>query len=399
MTTYTDVFGGANIYPAEVSYSAQALTASITLVWPAEVAESDLLATRIMDISASGAGLHITMPDARQASNGETVLFNNIGSHAIVVRDNAGVQVVSVGAGEAWQIYLTSNATAAGTWEAFQYGAGVSQANASALAGTGIVAVGTLLSQSVPVTTFSVSYTAGTSDRAKALVWTGTSGTLTLPAPGSVGNNWFVYVRNGGSGALTVDPADASTIDGAATKSFQPTESAIVTTDGTSYYTIGFGQSAAFVFDYTSIDISGTGTYTLSGTELNRIVYKFTGTLTGDRSVVVPATVQQYWVDNSTSGAYTVTIKTSAGSGPTISSGQRAIFYCDGTNVVDADTSTLSTPIAIAQGGTGATSASGARISLGGGSTGIALFVSADSAAAWAALGVAPSGVVDGGTF
>lgn len=399
MTTYTDVFGGANIYPADVSYSAQALTGDITLVWPAEVAESDLLATRIIDISAAAAGRVITMPDARQASTGETVLFNNTGANAIVVKDAAGVQIVSVGAGEAWQIYLTSNSTAAGVWESFQYGASVSEANASALAGTGIVAVGTLLSQSVPVTTFNSPYTAGTSDRARALVWIGTSGTLTLPAPGSVGNNWFVYVRNSGSGALTVDPADTSLIDGGSTKSFQPTESAIITTDGASYYTIGFGQSATFVFDYTSIDISGSGNYTLSGTELNRIVYKFTGTLTGNRNVIVPATVQQYWVDNSTSGAYTVTIKTSGGTGPTISSSQRAIFYCDGTNVVDADTSTLSTPISIAQGGTGATSASAARISLGGGSTGIALFVSADAATAWAALGAAASGVVDGGTF
>ena len=29
--------------------------------------------------------------------------------------------------------------------------------------------------------------------------------------------------------------------------------------DGTGFYTIGFGQSATFVFDYTSIDVSGFG--------------------------------------------------------------------------------------------------------------------------------------------
>jgi hypothetical protein len=59
----------------------------------------------------------------------------------------------------------------------------------------------------------------------------------------------------------------------------------------------------------------------------------------------------------------------------------------------------VSFPITIAQGGTNATTASGARINLGGTSTGIALFTAVDQAAAWAALGVAQAGNINGGTF
>jgi hypothetical protein len=178
---------------------------------------------------------------------------------------------------------------------------------------------------------------------------------------------------------------------------FQPGESAIIATDGINFYTIGFGQSAIFAFDYTVIDVAGTGNYTLAGTELNRIVYKFTGLLTGNRNIIVPATVQQYWIDNQTTGAYTFTVKTSAGTGIVINSGQRNISYCNGSDIIDADSSTLSIPILINQGGTGAITDTGARINLGATSVGDALFTAADQAAAWAALGNMP--LLTGGVF
>jgi len=122
--------------------------------------------------------------------------------------------------------------------------------------------------------------------------------------------------------------------------------------------------------------------------------------LTGNRIVVVPATIQQYWVDNQTTGAFTFTIAPSGGGASVnIAQGSRSILYCDGTDVLEADTAGVSFPITIAQGGTNATTASGARINLGGTSTGIALFTAVDQAAAWAALGVAQAGNINGGTF
>ena len=400
MPIYTDVFGGANIYPSEISYSAIALTADVTLSWPEETSTNTNLATRIIDVTAATASLSIFLPDAKKSGVGNTILFNNQGAQTFIVKNAGGTQIVSIPTGTVWQVYLTDNTTTNGLWESLQFGATVSSANASALAGTGIVAVGTLLSQSVPITQFNSNYTAGDTDRAKMYLWTGSgAGTLTLPSAATVGNNWFMYLRNSGGGQVTLTPSGINTIDGLATKAYQPTESSVIISDGTDFYTLGFGQAATFVFDYTSIAVAGTGNYTLTGSELNRIAYNFTGILTGNRSIIVPATVQQYWVSNATTGAFTLTVKTSAGTGVAVAQGARAILYSDGTNVVDADTSTISTPVSIADGGTGATTSGAALINLGGTTTGIAVFTAATQQAAWTALGVAPSGVVNGGTY
>ena len=399
MPIYTDVFGGANIYPSEISYSAIALSADVVLSWPEETSTNDNLATRIIDVTPSAAGKSIFLPDATKSGTGNTILFNNKGAYTFTVKDSTGVQVGTIAAGTLWQVYLTNNTTAAGIYQLLQYGATTSIANASALAGTGIVAVGALLSQSVPITSFNSDYTAGIADRAIMYNWTGAGGTLTLPDPVTTGTNWFLYLRNSGTGAIVADAPGTTTIDGSGSLSFQPGESAIIATDGANFFTIGFGQSATFAFDYTVIAVGGTGNYTLSGSELNRVSYRFTGVKTGNRAIIVPATVQQYWVDNETTGSYTFTVKTAAGTGVVIADGERAILYSDGTNVLRADTSGISYPIAVAQGGTGATTAGAALINLGGTAVGTGLFTAASQAAAWSVLGAAPSGTVNGGSF
>ena len=393
--SYTDVFGGANIYPSDVSYSLLTLTADVTLSWPEETSASTNLATSIIDVAATAGA--IRLPAANKVATGETILFNNVGAVAFQVQDSVAAQIITVQPGTLWQVYLSDNSTVAGVWKSLQYGASVSQANAAVLAGTGIVAVGTLLSQSIPVTTFNSDYIVGVPDRARMFLWNGVVGTLTLPAASVLGGNWFCYLRNSGTGALLVQPSGMDTIDGVRSLSFQLGESAIITTDGSNFYTIGFGQSATFAFDYTTVDVAGSGNYTLSTTELNRIVYKFTGVLTGNRDVIIPATVQQYWIDNSTTGTFIFKVRTAAGVGIALNSGQRGIFYCNGTDLVDADTSTASFPISVFNGGTGANTAGGALINLGGTAVGIGIFNAVDAAAAWAVLGNMP--LLIGGTF
>ena len=92
--------------------------------------------------------------------------------------------------------------------------------------------------------------------------------------------------------------------------------------------------------------------------------------LTATRSVIVPTSDKVYIVKNGTSGSQSITVKTSAGTGVTIKNGEKRFVYCDGTNVVEAITSigalTLDSPLAVAQGGTGSTSASTALTALGG---------------------------------
>jgi len=398
VTTYTNTFGGTNIYPSDVSYRYVSLTIDQVLDWPLETAPSTDVVASIMDVNATTTSLVITMPDATEAGNGQTTLFNNVGANTFTVKTSTGVVICAPQSGTTFQIYLTDNSTASGTWRSFQYGASVSATNAAALAGLGIKAIATTLNQSTPVSTFSTNYTTGVSDRAKAIVWTGGAGTLSFETAPTLGNDWFVNVRNSGTGDLTLDPSSSETINGASTLVLSPGDSAIVITNGIQFWTIGFGQSAVYAFSLLQIDVSGSGNYTLSVAELNRTAYVFTGTLTGSRDIIVPTTVQQYWVSNQTSGSYTLGLRTSgqASPGVTVSSGARAILYCDGTDVVDADTATIAIPVTVSQGGTGATTASGARTNLGATSIGNAVFTAASTSAAQIALGLDP---IEGGTY
>jgi hypothetical protein len=402
--TYTQIFGGTTIYPSDVTYLALALTADITLEWPLESNVTNAPAARIIDVTPTGA-YSIFLPPADQTGTGQTILFNNLGPNTITVKNSVGGTLLSIAQGEQWQIYLTANTTAAGTWRTFRYGASTAQAQASALAGFGLTATGSTLSQSTPVTLFNSNYTAGAPDRAKMFVWTGALGILTLPTASSVGTDWFIAVRNGGSGNLTIDPQGLETINGAASLTLTPGDSATAVTDGTSWYTLGLGQSALFAFDYTSINLAGlSGNYQLSGQELNRIAYEFTSQpsgLAGDIEIIVPQTTQQYWVSNNTTGgSFTLRVRTSTQTpGVFVARGSRAILYSDGNVVVNAETASLAVPIAVSDGGTGAVTAGSALINLGGTSVGIGLFTALTTNDAWTTLGVAPAGTVNGGTF
>src|SRR5210317_1924228 len=68
-------------------------------------------------------------------------------------------------------------------------------------------------------------------------------------------------------------------------------------------------------------------------------VLRLTGTITTNVNVVIPDSIEKtYLVENATSGAFTVTFKTSSGTGVTWSTTDKGtkLIYSDGTNVVDS---------------------------------------------------------------
>lgn len=386
---YTDVFGGETIFPSLTSYLEVTFAVDITLQWAREqqIAGDNVVAD-FMDMDATAGSLNVDMPSASATGTGNKATFNNIGSNTFSVRDVTGGAIISVAPGEQWIVVLTDNTTEAGTWTTFQLGATVSVANASALAGAGIKAISTTLNQMIDsdieaATPFSVV----DGDRAKCLIYTGGVGTCNLPAGGTVGNDWFFMLRNSGSGTLNVVPP-AGTIDGGASINLDPNVSCFIFTDGANFFTIGLSTGSTIAFDFVQIAVPGSGDFVLSGANLDRISYRFTGALTGNRRIVVPNTTQQYWVDNQTTGAFDLTISTAAqASPPAVVQGNSIIFYCDGTDVINAvSQSAVAFPITVGQGGTGATTPSGAQTNL---------QVPPISRALLAGLGINPAGLGD----
>jgi hypothetical protein len=364
---YTDVFGGQLLFPSQLSYLQIDTAVDIELQWPREqqIEGTDVVAD-FLDINTTAPALSVTFPDARNTSTGNKSTVNNIGGNDFTVRDHTGGVIQFVGTGEQWVIVLTDNSTEAGIWSAFQLGAATTLASASALAGAGLEADGFGMLQQI----IDSDVEAGTpitvvdGDRAKCLIYTAGAGTANLPSPGAVGNNWFFMLRNAGSGTLNIVPPSGD-IDGSPSLNLDPNGSTFIFTDGADFFTIGLTVASTIAFDFVSLAVPGSGDFVLSGANLDRISYRFTGALTGNRRIVVPNTTQQYWADNQTSGAFTLEVSTAAGAGIIVPQGQSIIVYCDATDVINATSSTsVAFPITIGQGGTSATTASGARTNL-----------------------------------
>jgi hypothetical protein len=340
MTTYTNPFTGQTISPSSVSYENLTISSNTTLQWPIN-GNTNIPASSIIDCTATTTGLLLELPPATQVSTGQTVLVRNIGSNPFTVTDNSGNTIITINSGIAQFIWLTDNTTVNGTWATVTLGAGTSSANASALAGYGLTAIGSTLNQNLPVSLVYSNATLSITNRASFQVWSSGVGTFTLPTASSVGVGWFVVIRNAGTGILTISPSGSDTIDGNANQQLQLTESLVVVSNGSSgFNTYAYGRSNQFAFTQLTKSITG-GTVTLTSAEGSNVVQEYTGTLTSNATVILPSTVQLYTLQNGTSGSYTVTFKT-AGSGTTlaVAQGTTAFAVSDGTNVYSTTSNT-----------------------------------------------------------
>jgi len=338
MTSYTDVFGGSTVQAADVQFRAVALSASIVTVWPAFATTGNECA-RIMKVTPSAGSLTVTLPDATLTSAGMDVLFDNPSATTFTVLDSAGGVVATVAGGEVKYFYLSDSSTAAGTWRVTLFGVGASSVDAGQLAGYGLKALTSTLNFAPVVTQVSSNTVVSLSDRAKVFVWVGGSGTLTLPTTAGSTSDFSVEVHNQGTGTLTVATTGGVLVDGSATISLVVNESCFIHMGSADWYTVGRGRNTQFNFTQLNKVVTG-GTVNLTLTEASNVVQTFTGTLLSNQTVNQPAVVQVYYVSNATSGAYTLTFGCVAG-GTTVAvaQSQAAILFCDGTNIINANTS------------------------------------------------------------
>jgi hypothetical protein len=338
MTTYVNPITGQTINPSQIGYESLTISANTALDWPINGTINTNVVASIIQVTATVTSLNLYMPSALQVSTGQSVLIKNVGSNAFTVTDISGNTIVSIASGVAQYIFLTSNSTNNGTWSTVTFGAGTSSANAAALAGYGIVASGTTLNQEYAESSIFSSLALNETYRAQFLVWSGGVGTITLPTASTVGNGWFVMLRNGGSGLLTLTPSGTDTIDSTATQQLQLTESLVVVSNGINgYSTFAYGRSNTFAYTQLAKTVTG-GTTTLTAVEYANVVQEYYGALTSNQIIVLPSTVQIYYLNNQTTGAFSLTFKTSAvgAATVTVAQGQTLTVVCDGTNVYNS---------------------------------------------------------------
>jgi hypothetical protein len=293
-----------------------------------------------MDITAGSAGYSLIMPPANQVSVGQDALIRNLSANTFTVKNYTGGTICTVAAGQAQYIYLTGNATTTGVWGVIAFGTGSSSADAATLAGYGLLAISTTLNQSHPAQSITSPYVFVSSDRAQVKVWSGGAGTATLPLASTLGNNWFTMLKNNGTGTFTVSTTGGQLIDGSTTFPFSPTESCFIICDGTQFLSVGYGQSANYVFSVLTYPITG-GAYSLTASEAGTLIQEFVGTLVANVTVTYPPVVNLYVVSNQTTdNGKTLTLTTGITGSATaiIPPGQQATLICDGTNFLNANT-------------------------------------------------------------
>lgn len=121
------------------------------------------------------------------------------------------------------------------------------------------------------------------------------------------------------------------------------------------------------VCGYTTQTISDSTDTTITipdgATGVARNMYiKCTGALTANRNLIVPAYTKLYFIENATTGGYSVTVKVSGQTGVAVVNGAKSALFCNGTDVGNALTLSVSSVVGtlpVANGGTGAVTLTG----------------------------------------
>jgi hypothetical protein len=160
-----------------------------------------------------------------------------------------------------------------------------------------------------------------------------------------VGSDASVPASASGTATVTMTPS-AGTIDGQASKAMPQTNACIVCFDGSNWWTVGYGQSAAFAFQAATMVITGaSGTVaasSLGGYNSAATLLAFSGTPTGNVVITFGTGAQLYtFYNNGTMGSYTLGVKTSSGTNTVyLAQGERQTVYCDGNDLIGANSPT-----------------------------------------------------------
>lgn len=212
----------------------------------------------------------VYLPNALQVSVGQNFIINNNGAEALILMmyDTEGESpLASIDAGESYYFVLKDNSTEQGTWKSVNFGATMSSLIIAQIAGNGLQS--NTLGTKLETTTIVSTIPEGTSsvdllntDRAKLLLWLSGTGAMRLTESTRVAG-WYVLIRNQGTGQITIEGTNPLwLIDGEAAKTVDPLQSLILVSDGTNYYSVGFGLQTSDLTIPITIADGGTGATT-----------------------------------------------------------------------------------------------------------------------------------------
>lgn len=145
-------------------------------------------------------------------------------------------------------------------------------------------------------------YTVIASDRGKLIDATTGTWTLSLTAAATLGDNWFCYLRNSGTGIITIDPNAAEGIDGEATVTLTAGQSCILQCTGTAFKTIGRAGGGSGLQGETTYNTNTT----LNVSTDNGFLIRCTSAGSPNTTYTFPDAAgnegKHWWLQNATSG-------------------------------------------------------------------------------------------------
>lgn len=190
-----------------------------------------------------------TAIDATNAANGAAATR---GTSTTSLTVGAGVQALTTQAGKQFAAgnYVTISRTSAPTTlmhgVVTAYSGASLSVDVSTVAGSGTYAdwtvalsgakgnTGATGTGDIAYLAKTATYTVLATDKGKLIDCSGAF-TLSFSAAATLGANWAAWIRNSGSGVVTLDPSGAETIDGAATFALNPGASLLIQCDGSAF--------------------------------------------------------------------------------------------------------------------------------------------------------------------
>lgn len=126
-------------------------------------------------------------------------------------------------------------------------------------------------------------YTAVLADKGTLIDCTSGTFTLALDPASNLGNGFYCYVRNSGTGTITIDPNSTETIDSASTLRVHPGDTRIVLCDGSNFFSILSGGSTRVLLSSTTVGsaVASVAFTSLPTSDFTAIEVDFAG-LSGD---------------------------------------------------------------------------------------------------------------------